>query len=49
MLHGRVIAEFDSTPVGDQAWNASMLTAFSGLFVGSEEIQLWNQLAAKTA
>jgi hypothetical protein len=49
MLHGRVIAEFDSTPVGDQAWNMSMLTAFSGLFVGSEEIQLWNQLAAKTA
>ena len=49
MLHGRVIAEFDSTPVGDQAWNESMLTAFSGLFVGSEEIQLWNQLAAKTA
>jgi hypothetical protein len=49
MLHGRVIAEFDSTPVGDQAWNASMLTAFSGLFVGSEEIQLWNQLAKATA
>lgn len=47
MLHGRVIAEFDSTPITDQAWNTSMLTAFSGMFVDSEEIALWDQLAEK--
>ncbi len=45
MLHGRVIAEFDATPVGDAKWNATMLTAFSGLFVGTEELPIWNRLA----
>ena len=45
MLHGRVIAEFDSTPVESEAWNASMLTAFSGLFIGSENLPIWNKLA----
>jgi hypothetical protein len=45
MLHGRVIAEFDSTPVQDEQWNASMLTAFSGLFVGTDELPIWNRLA----
>jgi AcrR family transcriptional regulator len=49
MLHGRVIAEFDATPVHEDDWNASMLTAFSGLFVGSEQIQLWKQLEKATA
>lgn len=44
MLHGRVIAEFDSKPVGDQQWNTAMLTAFSGLFVGTDELPVWNQL-----
>jgi AcrR family transcriptional regulator len=46
MLHGRVIAEFDSTPVKNEDWNASMLTAFSGLFVGVENLPIWNKLAA---
>lgn len=45
MLHGRVIAEFDSTPVSSEDWNASMLTAFSGLFVGTENLPIWNKLA----
>lgn len=45
MLHGRVIAEFDSTPVGDAQWNATMLTTFSGLFVGTEDLPIWNRLA----
>ena len=45
MLHGRVIAEFDSMPVANEHWNASMLTAFSGLFVGADDVPIWNQLA----
>lgn len=45
MLHGRVIAEFDSTPVENEHWNASMLTAFSGLFVGTDGLPIWNRLA----
>ena len=45
MLHGRIIAEFDSTPVENHHWNASMLTAFSGLFVGVENLPIWNKLA----
>jgi hypothetical protein len=35
MLHGRVIAEFDSTPVTNEHWNAAMLVAFNGLFTSS--------------
>jgi hypothetical protein len=38
MLHGRVIAELDDTPVQDQNWNATMLTAFSGFFVGAGDV-----------
>ena len=45
MLHGRIIAEFDSTPVKNEDWNASMLTAFSGLFVGVDNLPIWNKLA----
>lgn len=45
MLHGRVIAEFDSMPVANEDWNASMLTAFSGLFVGADDLPIWNKLA----
>lgn len=45
MLHGRVISEFDSTPVNNEDWNASMLTAFSGLFVGADDLPIWNKLA----
>lgn len=32
MLFGRVIGELDLTPVKDEEWNQSMLSAFSGLF-----------------
>jgi len=35
MLHGRVVAEFDSTPVHDEQWNAAMLASFNGLFSSS--------------
>ena len=35
MLHGRVVAEFDSTPVHDEQWNAAMLASFNGLFASS--------------
>jgi AcrR family transcriptional regulator len=35
MLHGRVIAEFDKTPVKGEEWNAAMLAAFNGLFTGN--------------
>ena len=35
MLHGRVIAEFDKTPVKGEDWNAAMLAAFNGLFAGN--------------
>jgi hypothetical protein len=35
MLHGRVIAEFDKTPVKNEDWNAAMLAAFNGLFTGN--------------
>jgi AcrR family transcriptional regulator len=45
MLHGRVVAEFDSTPVADASWNAAMLTSFSGFFVGTDELPIWEQLA----
>lgn len=45
MLHGRVIAAFDSSPVQDQEWNTAMLTAFSGLFNGTEGLPIWNRLA----
>lgn len=45
MLHGRVIAELDLTPVDTEHWNASMLTAFSGLFIGTDELPIWKKLA----
>ena len=33
MLHGRVIAELDTSPVDSAQWNKAMLSAFSGLFI----------------
>ena len=44
MLHGRVIAELDDTPVQDQNWNATMLTAFSGFFVGAGDVPFLKSL-----
>lgn len=46
MLHGRVIAELDETPVEDLVWNTAMLTAFSGFFVGTEDMPFWRSLEA---
>lgn len=33
MLHGRVIADLDTSPVDADEWNVAMLSAFSGLFI----------------
>jgi hypothetical protein len=33
MLHGRIVAEIDSSPVSDLEWNRAMISAFGGLFV----------------
>ena len=33
MLHGRVIADLDTSPVESTEWNTAMLSAFSGLFI----------------
>ena len=38
MLFGRVIGELDLTPVRDEEWNQSMLSAFSGLFVVENQL-----------
>ncbi len=46
MLHGRVISELDQNPVSDTCWNTAFLTAFSGLFVGADDLAIWKQLAA---
>lgn len=35
MLHGRVVAEFDKTPVNGEDWNATMLATFNGLFTAN--------------
>ncbi len=40
MLHGRVIAEFDRTPVSDQEWNQAMLSAFGGLFILDDQLNV---------
>lgn len=45
MLHGRVMAELDANPVSDEMWNTTMLTAFSGFFVGTEELPFWGTLS----
>ncbi len=40
MLHGRIIAEFDRTPVSDQEWNQAMLSAFGGLFIINDQLNV---------
>jgi AcrR family transcriptional regulator len=45
MLHGRVISELDRNPVNDECWNTAFLTAFSGLFVGTDSLPIWGRLA----
>ena len=40
MLHGRIVAEIDTTPVSDQQWNQAMLSAFGGLFVQDGQLNV---------
>lgn len=44
MLHGRIIAELDATPVEIELWNKTMLTAFSGFFMDVETLPVWERL-----
>ncbi|MEY4639565.1 MAG: hypothetical protein RLY13_563 [Actinomycetota bacterium] len=44
MLHGRIIAELDATPVEIERWNETMLTAFSGFFKDVDQLPIWQQL-----
>lgn len=37
MLHGRIIAEVDTSPVSDLEWNRAMISAFGGLFVLNDQ------------
>jgi AcrR family transcriptional regulator len=37
MLHGRIIAEIDTSPVSDLEWNRAMISAFGGLFVMNDQ------------
>lgn len=46
MLHGRIIAELDNTPVDSERWNETMLTAFSGFFKNLDQLPIWAQLKA---
>lgn len=43
MLHGRIIAELDKTPVDIELWNKTMLTAFSGFFMDVETLPVWEK------
>jgi AcrR family transcriptional regulator len=40
MLHGRIIAEIDTNPVSDHEWNQAMLSAFGGLFVLNDQLNV---------
>jgi AcrR family transcriptional regulator len=44
MVHGRIIAELDATPVDIELWNKTMLTAFSGFFMDVETLPVWERL-----
>jgi AcrR family transcriptional regulator len=38
MLHGRIVAEIDTSPVSDSEWNQAMISAFGGLFVLNDQL-----------
>lgn len=40
MLHGRIVAEIDTTPVSDSEWNQAMISAFGGLFVLDDQLNV---------
>jgi hypothetical protein len=40
MLHGRIVAEIDTSPVSDVEWNRAMISAFAGLFVVKNQLNV---------
>ena len=40
MLHGRIVAEIDTSPVSEHEWNQAMISAFGGLFVMNDQLNL---------
>jgi AcrR family transcriptional regulator len=40
MLHGRIVAEIDTSPVSDYEWNQAMISAFGGLFVLNDQLNV---------
>ena len=40
MLHGRIVAEIDTNPVSDLDWNQAMISAFGGLFVLDDQLNV---------
>jgi AcrR family transcriptional regulator len=40
MLHGRIVAEIDTSPVSEQEWNQAMISAFGGLFVIGDQLNV---------
>jgi AcrR family transcriptional regulator len=40
MLHGRIVAEIDTNPVSDLEWNQAMISAFGGLFILNDQLDL---------
>lgn len=40
MLHGRIVAEIDTSPVSEHEWNQAMISAFGGLFVMNDQLNV---------
>ena len=40
MLHGRIVAEIDTSPVSENDWNQAMISAFGGLFVLNDQLNV---------
>ena len=40
MLHGRIVAEIDTSPVSESDWNQAMISAFGGLFVLDDQLNV---------
>lgn len=40
MLHGRIVAEIDTSPVSETDWNQAMISAFGGLFVLDDQLNV---------
>ena len=40
MLHGKIVAEIDTSPVSENDWNQAMISAFGGLFELDDQLNL---------